>query len=121
MILYHGSTRADLTRADITTTRTTGKHCKPGRTVAGFYCTPVMGEAAGYAAMGEGVSTVYVVAVSTRAAAFEYQGDITRIPADVAANLLAAGFDVLTGRDPRGRLEVVVINPEAITHLERVA
>lgn len=117
MILYHGSTNPELCRAAVTATRTGGKHVKPGRVCAGFYATPSREEAQQYADMTTGPSFVYILALSTRANVQPYDGDITRISESTAANLRAQGVDAITGQDIRGRFEVCILEPRAITHM----
>jgi len=120
--LVHGSTNPDLTIDDIVVEPRAGTKQGKGKTqFGGFYASSEerLSDAEGYAAMGGTPGAVFNVDLVPDAVISPYNKDITRISKEEIEAQRAAGVDVLTGKDPRGRTEYVVINKDAIQDFTR--
>jgi hypothetical protein len=120
--LVHGSTNPDLTIDDIVVEPRAGtKQGKGKAQFGGFYASSEerLSDAEGYAAMGSSPGAVFNVDLVPNAVISPYNKDITRISKEEIEEQRAAGVDVLTGKDPRGRTEYVIINKAAIQDFTR--
>ena len=116
LTLIHGSPNANLTLDQIQIVRDGQKQGKKGRKYGGFYLSPVedVSFAEGYANMDEGTPTVYEVRVRQGTKVLQKEGDITRLSEAYITELLAQGYGVVVGKDPRGRTEYAVIDKNAL-------
>lgn len=119
--LVHGSTSRDLTLDSIEIVRTGQKQGKKGRSYGGFY-NAMKGDdaqASGYANMSEGTPSLYDVKLKPGSKVFEKEGDITRLSESYINDLKAQGYAAVRGKDPRGNVEVAVIDKDAIGSMSR--
>lgn len=116
-LLFHGSPLNDLSIDNIEIVRSSGqKQGKKGRVYGGFYAADEdrISDAQGYA--GEG-GTIYRIELQPGAVIEEKSGDITRLSQSDIESYRARGVDVVTGKDPRGRVEYAIINKDAIASM----
>jgi GNAT superfamily N-acetyltransferase len=120
LTLLHGSPIADMSWDKVEIVRAEGqKQGKKGRVYGGFYTTLQrdIEQAQGYAEVGDGTPTIYNVKVKEGTKVLNKDGDITRLSEAYIAELVAQGYGVVAGQDPRGRTEYVVINKNAVESL----
>lgn len=117
LVVVHGSNSDSMTADSIQIVRTSGqKQGKKGRVYGGFYATSEAdsAQAEGYAGMGEGNPTVYNIKIKPGTGVLNKIGDITRLSDTYIDQLVAQGYGLVIGTDPRGRTEYVVIDKDAI-------
>ncbi|WP_262880421.1 PLxRFG domain-containing protein [Pseudomonas paralcaligenes] len=117
MNIVHGSGNPNLKAGDIQIVRANGqKQGKAGRVYGGFYGTSEAdsAQAEGYAGMMGGTPTLYDVKVKPGTKVLNKTGDITRLSEAYINELVSQGYGVVTGKDPRGRTEHVVIDKNAV-------
>lgn len=115
--IVHGSGNSDLKAEDVTIVRVDGqKQGKKGRKYGGFYGTSEAdaSQAEGYAEMMGGSPTLYDVKIKAGTKVLKKTGDVTRLSENYINELVAQGYGVVVGKDPRGRTEYVVIDKNAI-------
>lgn len=117
MTIVHGSGNDKLSLDDIKIIRTNNqKQGKKGRVYGGFYGTSEVdsAQAEGYASMMGGSPTLYDVKIKAGTKVLKKTGDVTRLSENYINELVAQGYGVVVGKDPRGRTEYVVIDKNAI-------
>lgn len=117
MTIVHGSGNPSMQAGDIQIVRASGqKQGKAGRVYGGFYGTSEADavQAEGYAGMMGGTPTLYDVKVKPGTKVLNKTGDITRLSEAYINELVSQGYGVVTGKDPRGRTEHVVIDKNAV-------
>lgn len=117
MTIVHGSGNPSMQAGDIQIVRASGqKQGKAGRIYGGFYGTSEadLAHADGYAGMMGGTPTLYDVKVKPGTKVLNKTGDITRLSEAYIRELVGQGYGLVTGKDPRGRTEHVVIDQNAI-------
>lgn len=120
MTIVHGSGNTALSLDGIQIVRQNGqKQGKKGRTYGGFYGTSEAdaAQADGYASMMGGTPTLYSVRIRPGTRVLNKVGDITRLSERYINELVAQGYGVVVGKDPRGRTEYAVIDRAAIESL----
>lgn len=120
MTMLHGSGNSNLKIDDIEIIRTSGqKQGKKGRTYGGFYGSNEsdIEHSKNYASMMGGDSTIYSVSIKPGTKVLNKIGDITRLSDKYIKELTDQGYGVVTGKDPRGRTEHVVIDKNAISQI----
>lgn len=120
MTIVHGSGNPGMKAEDIQIVRADGqKQGKAGRVYGGFYGTTEQdaAQAEGYAGMMGGTPTLYDVKVKPGTKVLNKTGDITRLSEAYINELVSQGYGVVTGKDPRGRTEHVVIDKNAIQEI----
>lgn len=92
---------------------------KGGRVFGGFYCTDNIDHAIQYANMCQGIPAVYNVTLRENVKSFSHSGDITRLSEGYINSLLSEGYEMVIGKDIRGRIEYVIIDKSALKKIER--
>lgn len=117
LTIVHGSGNDKLSIDDIQIVRASGqKQGKKGRVYGGLYGTSEgdAAQAQGYAKMMGGTPTLFDVRIKPGTGVLNKSGDITRLSEKYIKELTDQGYGVVTGKDPRGRDETVVIDRNAI-------
>lgn len=120
MTIVHGSGNDSLKAEDIQIVRASGqKQGKKGRVYGGFYGTSEADadQAEGYAGMMGGTPTLYDVKIKPGTKVLNKTGDVTRLSEAYINELVSQGYGLVTGTDPRGRTEHVVIDKNAIQEI----
>ncbi len=89
------------------------------RVYGGFYGTSEQDahQAQAYADMMGGTPTLYDVKIKPGTKVLHKQGDITRLSESYINELVSQGYGVVTGTDPRGQTEHVVIDKSAVASM----
>lgn len=120
MVIVHGSGNPGMSEQDIQIVRASGqKQGKKGRVYGGFYGTSEQDahQAQAYADMMGGTPTLYDVKIKPGTKVLHKQGDITRLSESYINELVSQGYGVVTGTDPRGQTEHVVIDKSAVASM----
>ncbi|HHO2159603.1 TPA: PLxRFG domain-containing protein [Aeromonas hydrophila] len=120
MVIVHGSGNPGMSEQDIQIVRASGqKQGKNGRVYGGFYGTSEQDahQAQAYADMMGGTPTLYDVKIKPGTKVLHKQGDITRLSESYINELVSQGYGVVTGTDPRGQTEHVVIDKSAVASM----
>ncbi|MGU5534013.1 LPD38 domain-containing protein [Aeromonas caviae] len=120
MVIVHGSGNPGMSEQDIQIVRSSGqKQGKKGRVYGGFYGTSEQDahQAQAYADMMGGTPTLYDVKIKPGTKVLHKQGDITRLSESYINELVSQGYGVVTGTDPRGQTEHVVIDKSAVASM----
>ncbi len=120
MVIVHGSGNPGMSEQDIQIVRASGqKQGKKGRVYGGFYGTSEQDahQAQAYADMMGGTPTLYDVKIKPGTKVLHKQGDITRLSESYINELVSQGYGVVTGTDPRGHTEHVVIDKSAVASM----
>ncbi|MEE9710112.1 PLxRFG domain-containing protein [Aeromonas caviae] len=120
MVIVHGSGNPGMSEQDIHIVRASGqKQGKNGRVYGGFYGTSEQDahQAQAYADMMGGTPTLYDVKIKPGTKVLHKQGDITRLSESYINELVSQGYGVVTGTDPRGQTEHVVIDKSAVASM----
>ena len=120
LTIVHGSGNPNMKAGDIQIVRASGqKQGKSGRIYGGFYGTTEAdtAQAEGYAGMMGGTPTLYDVKIKPGTKVLNKTGDITRLSESYINELVSQGYGVVTGKDPRGQTEIVVIDKGAVESL----
>lgn len=120
LTIVHGSGNPNMKAGDIQIVRASGqKQGKSGRIYGGFYGTTEADavQAEGYAGMMGGTPTLYDVKIKPGTKVLNKTGDITRLSESYINELVSQGYGVVTGKDPRGQTEIVVIDKGAVESL----
>uniref|UniRef100_UPI004048031B LPD38 domain-containing protein n=1 Tax=Rheinheimera sp. TaxID=1869214 RepID=UPI004048031B len=120
LTLLHGSPKATMNINDVQIIRTGQKQGKSGRSYGGFYATSEadIEQAKHYANMGDGVPTVYNINVKPGTKVLNKTGDITRLSETYIDELKSQGYGLVVGKDPRGKIEYVVIDKNVISDIK---
>lgn len=119
MTIVHGSGNPGMTADDIQIVRTGQKQGKKGRVYGGFYGTSEAdaAQAEHYAGMMGGTPSVYDIKIKPGTKMLNKTGDITRLSEKYINELVIQGYGVVTGVDPRGQTEYVIIDKNAVESL----
>ncbi|WP_440610379.1 LPD38 domain-containing protein [Aeromonas hydrophila] len=120
MVIVHGSGNPGMSEQDIQIVRASGqKQGKKGRVYGGFYGTSEQDahQAQAYADMMGGTPTLYDVKIKPGTKVLHKQGDITRLSESYINELVSQGYGMVTGTDPRGQTEHVVIDKSAVASM----
>lgn len=116
----HGSPNNNLTLDQIQVYNPSGsKQNKKGRIYGGFYTTHHndINQAKKYAGP---TGSVYKIFIKPNAKIIKKDGDITRLSSDTINQYLSSGYDIVSGNDPRGYTEYVIINTDIIQNIEKL-
>ena len=122
MVIVHGSGNPGMSEQDIQIVRAKWprpKQGKKGRVYGGFYGTRGAGraQAQAYAMMGGTPCLGADVKIKPGTARCCTNGDITRLSESYINELVSQGYGVVTGTDPRGQTEHVVIDKSAVASM----
>ena len=120
--LIHGSNNPNLDIHGIEVIRNNGG-AKQGSKYGGFYLSPEsdIAHAEQYANMKAGTPTIYEASIKPNTKVFNKTGDITRLSTKYINEMVAQGYGIISGTDPRGRKEHVVINKDSIHSFNKKA
>ena len=116
----HGSPNNNLTLDQIQVYNPNGsKQNKKNRIYGGFYTTHPndITQAQKYAGP---TGSIYKININPNAKIIKKDGDITRLSSDIINQYLSSGYDIVTGKDPRGYSEYAIINTNIITSIEKI-
>lgn len=116
----HGSPNNNLTLDQIKVFNPNGsKQNKKGKIYGGFYTTHPndITQAQKYATP---TGSIYKININPNAKIITKDGDITRLSQEVIKQYTNDGYDIVTGKDPRGYSEYAIINTNIITSIEKI-
>jgi hypothetical protein len=117
--LLHGDPNNNLTQNQIQVFNPNAKQNKKGRIYGGFYTTHPndINQAKKYATP---TGSVYKIFINPNAKIIKKDGDITRLSSDTINQYLSSGYDIISGNDPRGYTEYVIINTDIIQNIDKL-
>lgn len=118
--LLHGSPNNNLTINQIKIFNPNGsKQNKKDKVYGGFYTTHSndITQAQKYATP---TGSIYKININPTAKIITKDGDITRLSQNTINQYLSDGYDIVTGKDPRGYNEYVIINTNIIQNIEKL-
>ena len=115
----HGSPNNNLTLDQIKVYNPNSKQNKKNRIYGGFYTTHQsdINQAKKYAGPN---GSVYKINIKPNAKIIKKDGDITRLSSDTINQYLSSGYDIISGSDPRGYSEYVIINTDIIQNIDKL-
>lgn len=117
--LLHGSPNNNLTLDQIQVYNPNSKQNKKNRIYGGFYTThhSDINQAKKYAGPS---GSVYKININPNAKIIKKDGDITRLSQNTINQYLSSGYDIISGSDPRGYSEYVIINTDIIQNIDKL-
>ena len=116
----HGSPNNNLTLDQIQVYNPNGsKQNKKNRIYGGFYTTHPndITQAKKYSTP---TGSIYKININPNAKIITKDGDITRLSQEVIKQYTNDGYDIVTGKDPRGYSEYVIINTNIIQSIDKL-
>ena len=118
MEFYHGGLDSDFDFNNLDVLKLAEKQAKKGKDYAGFYMYDPSLKMSAYK-YGEGIGA-HKINIDRNAKVLDL-GDVERVPRTEIQKYKDLGYDMLTGKDVRGRREYVLLNKDAIKNTEYIS